>query len=69
MWEAVNDNRVITMRRVDPAVRLRALQVFVRSQALTMCSCWGRDPLPLNMIDTGAQIVYSQTLLVTSAQF
>ena len=69
MWEAVDDNRDITMRRDDPAVRLRALQVFVRSQALTMFSCWGQDPLRLNMIDTGAQMVRSQTLLVTSAQF
>jgi hypothetical protein len=69
MWEAVDDNHAITMRRDDPAVRLRALQVFVRSQALTMFSCWGQDPLRLNMIDTGAQMVRSQTLLVTSAQF
>jgi hypothetical protein len=69
MWEAIDDNRDITMRHDDPAVRLRALQVFVRSQGLAMRSYWGRDPLPLNMIDSGAQIVCSQTSLVTSAQF
>lgn len=69
MNEALDDNRDITMQRNDAAVRLRALHVSVRYHALMVCSYWGQDPLPINEIETGAQILSAQTSSACAAEF
>ena len=57
------------MQRDDPEVRRRALHLSVRCHALTACSYWGWEPLPLNDIERAAQIVCSQTAQVNAARF
>jgi len=49
----------------DATVRLRSVHGAARSRALWVCSLWGRDPLPLNLVENGARIV-SYTALPSS---
>lgn len=41
----------------DAAVRVRAMRGVNRSHALWVCSLWGQDLLPLNLIEYGAGLV------------
>lgn len=67
--EAYNEDRQITFQSDDPAVRYHALRVYIRLQALTTCSLWSQNPLPLNNIRTTAQVVDDRTSLLLSAKY
>jgi hypothetical protein len=47
----------INRSAADSAGQPRALKGSMRCIALAVCSYWGQDPLPLNVIDVGARIV------------
>jgi hypothetical protein len=53
----------------DAAMWRRALHGSVRGHALSVCSWWGEDPLPLMQIETLSRIVSLQTCPVPIDQF
>lgn len=67
--EAHNEDRQITFQSDDPVVRHHALRVYICLQALTMCSLWGQNPLPLNSIRTAAHVVDRKTSLLLSGEY
>jgi len=44
-------------QHADPATSLRAAHGLVRFQALWMCSMWGQEPLPFNLIEHGSHVM------------
>lgn len=67
--DSYSDHRGIVMCHPDPARRQRSAAGYVKYQALLACSCWGRDPLPLTLIEALAHIVSVSTGRSPAARF
>jgi hypothetical protein len=69
LCDAGDEGSEITMQRDDAAARRWALRLSIRSHTLTVCSYWGWDALPLNLLDAAARVVCSQTAQLNSVGF
>lgn len=64
-----SDGRGIIMCHPDTTLQKRAQAGHVKSYALQACLMWGRNPLPLNLIEFYARVVSTHTAGSPAARF
>ncbi|WP_368834374.1 hypothetical protein [Mycobacterium intracellulare] len=67
--DSYSDSSGIVMPHPDAAVQRRSNEEFVNYLALQACNLWGRDPLPINLIEFSARAVSISTATSPAARF